>query len=57
MFSITKQQAQQVLNYLISRPYAEVHSLVALLKSLVPVQIVEPKKDEPTPAPTGDQTA
>ena len=44
MLQITKEQRQQLLKYLMARPYAEVAQIVAMLASLKPVE--EDKEDK-----------
>ena len=44
MLQITKEQREQLLKYLMARPYAEVAQMVALLASLKPVESND-KKD------------
>lgn len=41
---IKKSEAQELLNYLVQKPYAEVFKLVDLIKSLAPREV----KDEET---------
>lgn len=36
-FIITKQQAEAILNYLVTKPFLEVHEGVAILRGLKPV--------------------
>lgn len=43
-FIITEELAQTILNYLATRPYAEVSQLVPRLQSVKP--FVEPKEDK-----------
>ena len=38
MLQITKEQKEQLLKYLISKPYAEVAQIVAMVASLKPVE-------------------
>jgi hypothetical protein len=38
MFTITNEQKEQLLKYLISKPYAEVAQIVAMVASLKPVE-------------------
>ena len=44
MLQMTKEQREQLLKYLMARPYAEVAQMVALLASLKPVESND-KKD------------
>jgi hypothetical protein len=46
MLQITKEQREQLLKYLMARPYAEVAQLVAMVASLKPNKS-ESKDDEP----------
>ena len=43
MLQITKEQREQLLKYLMARPYAEVAQIIAMIASLKPT---ESKKDE-----------
>jgi hypothetical protein len=45
MFTITKEQREQLLKYLMARPYAEVAQIIAMIASLKPVEKDESKKD------------
>ena len=54
MLQITKEQREQLLKYLMARPYAEVAQLIAMIASLKPqttsstmetTQLVEKKND------------
>ena len=45
MFKITSEQREQLLKYLMARPYAEVAQMVAMVASLKPVE--EKKEDKP----------
>ena len=38
MFKITSEQREQLLKYLMARPYAEVAQMVAMIASLKPVE-------------------
>ena len=38
MLQITKEQREQLLKYLMARPYAEVAQMVAMIASLKPVE-------------------
>jgi hypothetical protein len=38
MFTITNEQKEQLLKYLIAKPYAEVAQIVAMVASLKPVE-------------------
>ena len=44
MFKITNEQREQLLKYLMARPYAEVAQMVAMIASLKPVE--EKKEDK-----------
>ena len=44
MFKITNEQREQLLKYLMARPYAEVAQMVAMVASLKPVE--EKKEDK-----------
>ena len=44
MLQITKEQREQLLKYLMARPYAEVAQLVAMVASLKPIELND-KKD------------
>ena len=44
MFKITNEQREQLLKYLMARPYAEVAQMVAMIASLNPVE--EKKEDK-----------
>ena len=46
MLQITKEQREQLLKYLMARPYAEVAQIIAMIASLKPVEgKVGSKKD------------
>jgi hypothetical protein len=47
MLQITKEQREQLLKYLMARPYAEVAQIIAMIASLKPVEEKDdkPKKD------------
>jgi len=45
MFKISKEKREQLLKYLMARPYAEVAQIIAMIASLEPV-IVENKKND-----------
>ena len=45
MLQITKEQREQLLKYLMARPYAEVAQIIVMIASLKPV-IVENKKND-----------
>jgi len=45
MFTITKEQREQLLKYLMARPYAEVAQIIAMIASLKPIEEDESKKD------------
>jgi hypothetical protein len=45
MLQMTKEQREQLLKYLMARPYAEVAQIIAMIASLKPVEEDEPKKD------------
>ncbi len=49
---ITPELAQAVLNYLVTRPYAEVYQLISPLLTLE--KLDPPKAPVPTPAPVVD---
>ena len=42
---MTKEQREQLLKYLMARPYAEVAQIIAMIASLKPVEKDESKKD------------
>ena len=44
MLQMTKEQREQLLKYLMARPYAEVAQMVAMIASLKPVE--EKKEDK-----------
>ena len=44
-FEIDQDLANQIANYLASRPFADVHQLIAKLQQLRPVQEVAPPQD------------
>ena len=44
MLQITKEQREQLLKYLMARPYAEVAQIIAMIASL---KLVEKKDDKP----------
>lgn len=43
MYKISQEQLQQIVNYLVNKPYIEVVDLIEIIRSL---QIIEEKKDE-----------
>ena len=43
MLQITKEQREQLLKYLMARPYAEVAQIIAMIASL---KLIENKKDD-----------
>jgi hypothetical protein len=45
MLQMTKEQREQLLKYLMARPYAEVAQIIAMIASLKPVEKDESKKD------------
>jgi len=46
MLKITKEQREQLLKYLMARPYAEVAQIIAMVASLKPIENEdESKKD------------
>tara|TARA_R110002020_G_scaffold171744_1_gene361781 strand:+ start:91 stop:255 length:165 start_codon:yes stop_codon:yes gene_type:complete len=45
MFNLTENDRKQILQYLWSRPYGEVASIIGMLASLKPIQ--EKKNDQP----------
>jgi hypothetical protein len=46
MLQITKEQREQLLKYLMARPYAEVAQIIAMIASLKPIEEDDkPKKD------------
>jgi hypothetical protein len=45
MLQMTKEQREQLLKYLMARPYAEVAQIIAMIASLKPVEEDESKKD------------
>ena len=47
MLKITKEQREQLLKYLMTRPYAEVAQIIAMVASLKPIESKDdkPKKD------------
>ena len=45
MFQISNEQREQLLKYLMARPYAEVAQIIAMIASLKPVEQDESKKD------------
>ncbi len=45
MFQISNEQREQLLKYLMARPYAEVAQIIAMIASLKPVEEDESKKD------------
>jgi hypothetical protein len=45
MLQITKEQREQLLKYLMARPYAEVAQIIAMIASLKSVEKDESKKD------------
>jgi len=45
MYQLPEEQRKQLLQYMWTRPYGEVHQMIAILASLQPVV---DKKDEPT---------
>ena len=45
MLQITKEQREQLLKYLMARPYAEVAQIIAMIASLKPVEEDGSKKD------------
>ena len=44
MFQISNEQREQLLKYLMARPYAEVAQLIAMIASLKPIEL-DDKKD------------
>ena len=44
MLQMTKEQREQLLKYLMARPYAEVAQLIAMIASLKPIEL-DDKKD------------
>ena len=42
---MTKEQREQLLKYLMARPYAEVAQIISMIASLKPVEEDESKKD------------
>ena len=45
MLQMTKEQREQLLKYLMARPYAEVAQIIAMIASLKPVAEDGSKKD------------
>ena len=45
MLQMTKEQREQLLKYLMARPYAEVAQIIAMIASLKPIKEDESKKD------------
>lgn len=43
MYKISQEQLQQIVNYLVNKPYIEVVDLIEIIRSL---QLIEEKKDE-----------
>lgn len=43
MYKISQNQLQQIVNYLVNKPYIEVVDLIEIIRSL---QLIEEKKDE-----------
>src|SRR5271156_3029106 len=50
---IEDQKAQQVLDYLVGRPYRETFQLVPIMVSLSPISTAEPTDGGPAPQPEG----
>jgi len=46
MLQISNEQREQLLKYLMARPYAEVAQMVALLASLKPVKLDDKSKKD-----------
>ena len=45
MLQMTKEQREQLLKYLMARPYEKVAQIIAMIASLKPVEKYESKKD------------
>ena len=46
MFKITNEQREQLLKYLMARPYAEVYQLISMLFALKPIENSKKKEED-----------
>lgn len=46
MFSITEELANKILNYLVTRPFIEVHALIGELQQIKPANSKDDKEHE-----------